>query len=102
MLRKGNFRYEFSLPTVDMEVFIVHRGVSQGGKKFNPEQRRRLWGKKTKFPIAGVEIGKEKVTISAEGLKILRQKSLVIVFFSEKPVVWAPGRIRKEKKGGLQ
>jgi len=87
-MRNGNFLYQLSL----QEAFIVHRGVSQGGKKLNADQRRIFWQKNSQ-KIAGVEIKADKVAISLVGLRVLREKNLVIVSNPGKPRVWTVKRI---------
>lgn len=87
-MRNGNFSYELKLP----EAFIVHRGVSQGGRKLSAEQRRIFWQKNSR-KVPGVEINTGKVVISLSGLRILREKNLVIVSNPGKPRVWTIKRI---------
>jgi hypothetical protein len=89
-MRNGNFFYVLKL----QEAFVVHRGVSQGGKKLNADQRRIFWQKNSQ-KIAGVDIkaDKVKVTISLVGLRVLREKNLVIVSNPGKPRVWTATRI---------
>jgi len=89
-MRNGNFFYILKL----QEVFIVHRGVSQGGKKLKADQRRIFWQKNSQ-KIAGVDIKADKVTISLVGLRVLREKNLVIVSNPGKPRVWTVRRIMK-------
>ena len=87
-MRNGNFSYELKL----QESLIVHRGVSQGGKKLNADQRRTFWQKNSQ-KVEGVEIKADKVAISLVGLRVLREKNLVIVSNPGKPRIWTIKRI---------
>ncbi len=87
-MRNGNFLYQLSL----QEAFIVHRGVSQGGKKLNADQRRIFWQRNSQ-KVSGVEIGAGKVLVSLVGLRVLREKNLVIVSNPGKPRIWTIKRI---------
>lgn len=87
-MRDGNFLYKMKLP----EAFIVHRGVSQGGKKLKAEERRTFWQKNCE-KVVGVEISAGKVVISLSGLRVLREKNLVIVSNPGKPRIWTIKRI---------
>lgn len=87
-MRNGNFSYELKL----QEAFVVHRGVSQGGKKLTADQRRTFWQKNSQ-KVDGVEIKADKAVISLVGLRVLRKKNLVIVSSPGKPRVWTIKRI---------
>lgn len=89
-MRNGNFYYELKLS----EAFVVHRGVSQGGKKLSPEKRLAFWQKNSR-EMEGIEISDGKITVSLSGLRALREKSLVIVSNPRKPRVWTVKRIKK-------
>ena len=87
-MRNGNFLYELKL----LEAFIVHRGVSQGGKKLNADQRRTFWQKNSQR-VTGIETSAGKVVVSLGGLRVFRKKNLVIVSNPGKPRIWTIKRI---------
>jgi len=87
-MRNGNFFYVLKL----QEAFVVHRGVSQGGKKLSADQRRTFWQKNAQ-KVTGVEINAGKVTVTLVGLRVLREKNLVIVSNPGKPRIWTIKRI---------
>lgn len=87
-MRNGNFLYQLTL----QGAFIVHRGVSQGGKKLSADQRRTFWQKNAQ-KVDGVEIKADKVAISLVGLRVLREKNFVIVSNPGKPRIWTIKRI---------
>lgn len=89
-MRGGNFFYQLYLP----EAFIVHRGVSQSGKKLTAGQRKSFWRKNNR-DVAGIKIGDGKVIVSLNGLQVLREKNLVIVSSPGKPKVWTIKRIKE-------
>lgn len=87
-MRGGNFFYVLE----QAEAFIVHRGVSQGGKKLSADKRKAFWEKNSQT-VSGVKIAGGQVTISLDGLRELREKSLVVVSNLSNPRVWTPKRI---------
>ena len=87
-MRGGNFSFRLELP----EAFIIHRGVSQGGKKLTAETRRTFWQKHCR-EVEGVQIGDGEVAVSLMGLRMLREKHLVIVSSPAHPRVWTFRRI---------
>ena len=91
-MRNGNFSYELL-----SEVFVVHRGVSQGGKKLSADQRRTFWQKNSQ-KVEGIEIKADKAVISLPGLRVLRKKNFVIVSSPGKPRVWTIKRIMESAK----
>lgn len=74
------------------EAFVVHRGVSQGGKKLTAEKRKAFWQKNSQ-KVAGIEAGDGKIILSLQGFRALREESLVIVSNPGKPRVWTIKRI---------
>ena len=93
-VRNGNFSYEM---TFRDETFIVHRGVSQGGRELSPKKRTSFWRKNSQ-EVVGITINHGKVRISLEGLRGLSKKSFVIVSNPEKPRIWTSKRIIKSAK----
>ncbi|MFA6376119.1 MAG: hypothetical protein WCX69_01820 [Candidatus Paceibacterota bacterium] len=91
MARSGNF----SLVLEVRGAFVVHRGVSQGGKKLSAWDRRWKFWKKNSQDIVGVEISEGKVTITLPALRELRERNLVVVSRPGRPEVWTPKRILK-------
>jgi len=93
-MRRGNFVYEVNMPGA----FIVHRGVSQGGRKLTPEKRAKFWQKHCR-KISGVDFDPADkgliMAVSVNGLRELRRRNLVVVCNPEKPRVWTPNRIVK-------
>ena len=93
-MRNGNFLYEVKLPGA----FIVHRGVSQGGRKLTPEKRAKFWQKHYK-KISGIEFDPAGngliMSVSVSALRELRKRNLVVACNQEKPRVWTPNRIIK-------
>jgi len=87
-VRGGNFSFRLELP----EAFVVHRGVSQGGKKLTADTRRTFWQSRCR-KVEGVELGNGKVAVSLTGLRMLKEKHLVIVSHPERPRVWTFRRI---------
>jgi hypothetical protein len=87
-MRAGNFFFELPLP----EALVVHRGVSQGGRKISADDRWIFWQKNAK-EVPGVDINNGKVTVSLPGLRTLREKNLVIVSNPGKPRIWTVKRI---------
>ncbi len=97
-MRQGNFVYQLNLS----EAYIVHRGVSQGGKKLTASQRRRFWEREW-IPVPGITgavngFGAGDVLISLSALRVLRKENLVIVSNPEKPRVWTIKRIMESAK----
>ena len=90
-LRNGNFTLVLRV----RGAFIVHRGVSQGGRELRAwERRRNLWEKNSQ-KVDGVEITPGKVTVTLPALRELRERNLVIVSRPGRPEVWTTKRILK-------
>ncbi|MDD4610903.1 MAG: hypothetical protein PHU73_03050 [Patescibacteria group bacterium] len=90
-MRGGNFFYRLSLPGA----ILVHRGVSQGGRKLLAETRKVFWQRNSRT-VQGVEIASDgTVKISVQGLREMRQLSLVLVVQPSKPRVHTAARILK-------
>ena len=71
-------------------IFVVHRGVSQGGQKLKPVQRLNFWQKNSR-EINGLEIKRRnkiyQLEISMEALAQMKQQKLVIVARPQSPVI---------------
>ncbi len=90
-MRSGNFTLELRV----RGAFIVHRGVSQGGRKLSAWERQyRLWQKNSQ-KVDGIVIAADKVMITLPALREMRERSLVIVSSPGKPRVWTVSRILK-------
>lgn len=89
-MRGGNFLYLIEGLVLPL---IVHRGVSQGGRKLTPGQLVNFWHKHRQ-EVSGVDAGNDgTVTVSLTGLQALRARSLVVVSNPDKPQVWTVRRI---------
>ncbi|MFH1030055.1 MAG: hypothetical protein V1770_02240 [bacterium] len=100
-MRKTHFYYEM----IFSNAWLVHRGVSEHGRKLTPEKRRKFWGRNFRNIFHGeVEFDRWdntvpwKIKITPQGLQAMREKSFVIVSNPEKPRVWTPKRIMKFAK----
>ncbi|MFH1030056.1 MAG: hypothetical protein V1770_02245 [bacterium] len=109
-MRNGNLKYRLKLD----KAVIVHRGVSQGGRNLDPRKRADFWVKKAykkalNGEIAGIRAiyskknNYERATfiITPEGLRKMREFSLVIVCNPKKPAVWTPKRILTSAKRSI-
>lgn len=90
-MRNGNFTLVLRV----RGAFIVHRGVSQGGRKLRAWERRFNFWQKNCQKVDGITINDGKVTITLPALRILRERNLVIVSNPGKPRVWTVSRILK-------
>lgn len=105
-IRDGNFYCEI----IFLKAWLVHRGASYGGRDLTSEQREKFWSKNNRlYPkikgiekkcenLEGINLDIETFRISLEGLRIMREKSFVIVSDPENPKVWTPKRILKSAK----
>lgn len=102
MKRLGNFFYRLR-PAGQM--FLVHRGVSQGGKKLSAQTRQKFWAKNQAKTLAGghfkenqiffEENGSQLVKLTSVDLQIMRQRNLVLISNSSNPRVWTAARVLK-------
>jgi len=95
-MRQGHIFFQLEL---DGPAYIVHRGVSQGGKKLSPEQRLKFWEKRRKNEFPGIKghfdmaENKSFFQINNDGLQGLKNKSFVIISCPENPRIWTPKHI---------
>ncbi len=90
-MRNGNRIFE--VPIGDLKGVIIHRGVSQGGRKLSPKKRLSFWRKNAKKVNGAVLDQCARFTRTA--LTEMRRRNLVLVVNPEKPQVWTPARIEK-------
>lgn len=88
-IRSGNFTLELRV----RGAFIVHRGVSQGGRELRAWERRFNFWQKNCQKVDGITINDGKVIVTLPALRILRERNLVIVSNPGKPRVWTVRRI---------
>jgi hypothetical protein len=95
-MRQGHIFFQLEL---DGPAYIVHRGVSQGGKKLSPEQRLKFWEKRRENSLPGMSGHYDTATknsffsINHKGLQNMKEKAFVIVSCPENPRIWTPKRI---------
>jgi len=98
MKRQGNFLYHLDLGQM---IYLVHRGVSQGGRKLSPKARERWWQKKTgngdlpegMYWMPSSKYAGPALVMSMEALRFMRERSLIIVANPAKPQILTPKRI---------
>ncbi len=91
-MRNGNRVFE--TPLKGLKGAIVHRGVSQGGRKLSPEKRLLFWHNNAK-KIEGFSKNWKCARFTLSALAVMRRRSLVLVVNPKKPQVWTPSRIEK-------
>jgi hypothetical protein len=84
----------FEVPLRNFKGVIVHRGVSQGGRKLSPEERTTFWLKNAK-KVEGVSLGLYYTRFTLGALSEMHRRNLVLVVNPAKPHVWTPARIKK-------
>ena len=111
MRRNGNYHYRVETVVIkdvngasvdEPFTLIIHRGVSQGGKKLSSEKLLRFWQKKGVNPNLLPTLsffrgeGKYGFCIASQGLKAMRDKNFVIAICSHKcREIFTPSRIKK-------